>query len=175
MLIIEPNLFADKRGFFMETYSRDRYEGYGIKTPFVQDNLSFSVQRTLRGLHYQLPHSQAKLVQVVKGEIFDVVLDIRRGSPTFGQWTATHLSEKNRLQLFVPEGFAHGFCVLSETALFVYKCSDFYSPADEKGILWCDSDLGIEWPVKAPILSEKDSRFPPLKDLPFEYLPLYPE
>ncbi|MFH1241943.1 MAG: dTDP-4-dehydrorhamnose 3,5-epimerase [Pseudomonadota bacterium] len=173
VLVIEPDIFNDRRGFFMETYHRERYESSGIRAIFVQDNLSYSVRGTLRGLHYQFPHGQAKLIQVIRGAIFDVAVDIRQGSPTFGQWIGTSLSEENRRQLFIPEGFGHGFCVLSETALFTYKCSDFYAPADEKGVLWCDADLGIEWPVKNPILSDKDCQYPALKDVPPDDLPHY--
>ena len=170
---IEPDIYLDGRGFFMETYQKKRYEDSGILTGFVQDNLSYSVQGTLRGLHYQHPHSQAKLVQVLKGEIFDAVVDIRQGSPSFGRWVGVQLSEKNKHQLFIPEGFAHGFCVLSETALVYYKCSDFYWPQGEGGILWSDPDLSIDWPVKTPILSEKDSRYRFLRDTPNERLPVY--
>lgn len=173
VLIIEPDVFEDKRGFFMETYNQNRYDKSGIKTRFVQDNMSYSIQGTLRGLHYQFPHTQAKLVQVIKGEIFDVVVDIRLGSPTFGQWFGTHLSDRNRRQLYIPEGFSHGFCVLSETAFFVYKCSDFYTPGGEGGILWSDPDLGISWPVHDPLLSGKDNQYPCLNDVPPERLPVY--
>ena len=173
VLLIEPSVFEDKRGFFMETYQQKKYMDSGIEPVFVQDNLSFSVRGTLRGLHYQLPHAQAKLVQVIKGEIFDVTVDIRRDSPTFGKWTGVHLSGENRRQLYIPEGFAHGFCVLSETAIFMYKCSDFYSPDSERGILWSDPDIGVDWPVENPVLSEKDRNYDYLKDVPPEYLPTY--
>lgn len=172
VLIIEPDIFNDNRGFFMETYNRDRYRKYDINRIFVQDNLSFSVQGTLRGLHYQIKHPQAKLVQVITGQIFDVAVDIREGSSTFGKWIGVHLSDKNKRQLFIPEGFAHGFCVLSETAHFLYKCSDFYAPEDEGGILWSDPDIGIDWPVKDPIISEKDKKYPYLSDLLPEQLPM---
>ncbi|MBK5101669.1 MAG: dTDP-4-dehydrorhamnose 3,5-epimerase [Desulfobacteraceae bacterium] len=173
VLIIEPDVLGDTRGFFMETFHQRRYGESGIETPFVQDNISYSVRGTLRGLHYQRPHAQAKLVQVLMGEVFDVAVDIRLGSPTFGQWTAAQLSDTNRQQLFVPEGFAHGLCVLSETALVMYKCSDFYDPDSEWGIFWGDPDLGIDWPVQDPLLSDKDSRYPPLKGLPVERLPIF--
>ena len=173
VLIIEPDVFGDTRGFFMETFHKKRYRELGIEVTFVQDNISYSVRGTLRGLHFQRPHAQAKLVQVLRGEVFDVAVDIRLGSPTFGQWTAARLSDKNRQQLFVPEGFAHGFCVLSETALVMYKCSDFYAPDSELGIFWGDPDLGIDWPVQHPLLSEKDSRYPRLKGLPVECLPIF--
>ena len=173
VLLIEPSVFEDKRGFFMETYQQKKYTGSGIESNFIQDNLSFSVRGTLRGLHYQLPHAQAKLVQVIKGEIFDVTVDIRRDSPTFAKWIGVNLSGENRRQLYIPEGFAHGFCVLSETAIFTYKCSDFYSPDSERGILWSDPDIGVDWPVENPVLSEKDRKYDYLKDVPPEYLPTY--
>ena len=173
MLLIEPSVFEDKRGFFMETYQKETYKELGIDSNFVQDNLSYSVRGTLRGLHYQLPHAQAKLVQVIKGEIFDVTVDIRRDSPTFGKWTGVHLSDENRRQLYIPGGFAHGFCVLSETAIFTYKCSDFYTPDSERGILWSDPDIGVDWPVENPVLSGKDRNYHYLTDVPPEYLPTY--
>jgi dTDP-4-dehydrorhamnose 3,5-epimerase len=172
-LIVEADAFRDKRGYFMETYHQEKYGQLGIKTEFVQDNLSYSVRGTLRGLHYQCPHGQAKLVQVISGEIFDVILDIRQGSPTFGQWTGVTLSDENNRQFYVPEGFAHGFCALSETALVLYKCSDFYAPESERGILWSDPDVGIEWPIAGPMLSDKDSKYSRLKDIPKIRLPLY--
>ena len=173
VLIIEPNVFCDQRGFFMETYQQNRYKAKGIVPDFVQDNLSYSVRKTLRGLHYQVPNGQAKLIQVIKGEIFDVVLDIRFGSPTFGMWTANYLSEKNKRQLFVPQGFAHGFCVLSESVFLAYKCSDYYKPEFERGILWSDPDIDIDWPVNDPVLSEKDCKYSCLKDVSHEHLPVY--
>lgn len=170
VLILEPQVFGDARGFFMETWHRERYEGCGIDTAFVQDNLSFSVKNTLRGLHFQITRPQAKLVQAITGEIFDVVLDIRPGSPTFGKWAGVLLSGENRRQMFVPPGFAHGFCVLSESAHFLYKCSDIYVPEDEGGVLWADPDVGVEWPVEAPIVSDKDGRLPRLSEIPPERL-----
>ncbi len=163
--IIEPDVFGDHRGFFFETYNQKRYKEKGVHHHFVQDNLSSSKYGTLRGLHYQVTRPQAKLVQAITGEIFDVAVDIRPESKTFGKWTGVVLSEKNRRQFLIPEGFAHGFCVLSETALFSYKCSDFYTPDDEGGIIWSDPDIGIEWPVQNPILSEKDGKYPILKTL----------
>lgn len=169
--IVKPDVHGDHRGFFMETYQSDRYNQCGIATAFVQDNLSFSVKNTLRGLHYQISRPQAKLVQVVTGEIYDVVVDIRAGSPTFGQWVGVHLSEENKHQLFIPAGLAHGFCVLSNTAHFMYKCSDVYAPEDEGGILWSDRAIGIDWPVSDPIISEKDAQFPALGDVPQDRLP----
>ncbi len=173
--IIEPQVFSDARGFFMETYHQRRYAEAGINCNFVQDNLSRSVRGTLRGLHYQLEYAQAKLIQVIKGVVFDVVVDIRQGSPSFGHWAGVNLSEENKHQLFVPEGFAHGFCVLSEAADVVYKCTDFYAPEDERGIIWSDPDLAIDWPIANPLLSDRDSRLPHLADVPPERLPLYKE
>jgi dTDP-4-dehydrorhamnose 3,5-epimerase len=173
VLIIEPDAFPDKRGFFMETYQQEKYERLGIRTHFVQDNLSYSIRGTLRGLHYQHPRGQAKLVQAIRGEIFDVVVDIRRGSPNFARWTGLRLSDENKRQVFVPEGFAHGFCVLSETALVYYKCSDLYDPKSEGGILWCDSGIGINWPISEPLLSEKDGASPCLSEVPESRLPAY--
>ncbi|MBN2256103.1 MAG: dTDP-4-dehydrorhamnose 3,5-epimerase [Deltaproteobacteria bacterium] len=175
VVIIEPAVFEDTRGFFMETYQRDRYTEAGIDCSFVQDNTSYSIYGTLRGLHYQHPHSQAKLVQVLKGEVFDVAVDIRRGSPTFGHWVGEYLSEQNKRQMFVPAGFAHGYTVVTDVAVFSYKCSDFYAPECEQGILWSDPDIAISWPVKEPLLSGKDSRYPRLKDMPQEDLPKYIE
>jgi dTDP-4-dehydrorhamnose 3,5-epimerase len=172
---IAPDVFGDKRGFFMETYHRTRYKDCGIDRTFVQDNVSFSFQGTLRGLHFQYPRAQAKLIQALEGEIFDVVVDIRRGSPHFGRWAGALLSDENKRQLYVPEGFAHGFCVLSERALVHYKCSELYAPECEAGILWSDPDVNIDWTVKAPVLSEKDSRYSFLRDLPSDRLPVYTE
>jgi len=175
VLLVEPVVFEDKRGFFVETYRRDRYRALGIPCDFVQDNLSCSVKGTLRGLHYQYPHPQAKLVQVIQGTIFDVAVDIRRGSPQFGKWTGVELSGLNKRQLYIPEGFAHGFYVLSETALFTYKCGDFYAPECEGGVLWSDPTIGIRWPGGAPILSDKDSRYPLLGQVAADRLPVYGE
>ncbi len=172
-LIIEPEAFSDKRGYFMETYHKEKYKQLGLRAHFVQDNLSNSVRGTLRGLHYQHPHGQAKLVQVIKGEIFDVIVDIRWGSPTFGQWAGISLSDENKRQFYVPEGFAHGFCVLSDTALVYYKCSDFYAPKSEGGILWSDATVGIDWPISGPLLSDKDRNYPRLNDIPRSRLPSY--
>lgn len=172
-LIIEPDVFEDHRGFFCETYHQKRYASFGIKSNFVQDNVSYSTKHTLRGLHFQLKHPQAKLVQVLQGEVFDVAVDIRVGSPQFGQWVGVTLSASNKRQFFVPEGFAHGFCVVSDHALFHYKCSDFYEPDDDHGVLWCDSDLGINWPVKDPVVSKKDTVLGLLKSIPEASLPVY--
>ena len=171
ILIIEPVTFRDKRGFFMETYNRNRYNASGINATFVQDNLSCSLKNTVRGLHFQIKHPQAKLIQVITGEIFDVAVDLRPGSATFGKWIGILLSDENRRQVFIPEGFAHGFCVLSEFALFYYKCSDFYAPDDEGGIIWSDPD--IEWPVENPIISEKDKQYQKLSGLTAEQLPSF--
>lgn len=165
VLILEPKVFKDHRGFFMETYHHERYEKSGIERKFVQDNISYSVKNTLRGLHYQLHHPQAKLVQAVTGKIYDVAIDIRPGSPSFGKWTGAELSDQNHRQIFIPVGFAHGFCVLSETAHVLYKCSDVYHPEDERGILWSDPDIGIDWPLSDPILSERDQKYLALKDI----------
>lgn len=175
VLIIEPDVFRDDRGFFMETYHQAKYEAVGIKFNFIQDNLSYSVKGTLRGLHYQFPNPQAKLVQVIQGQVFDVAVDVRRGSATFGEWTGVYLSHQNKRQLYIPEGFAHGFCVLSETALFSYKCSHPYAPASERGILWSDPAIGVDWPVKSPLLSDKDNNLPCLRDLSSECLMMYEE
>jgi dTDP-4-dehydrorhamnose 3,5-epimerase len=173
VLIIEPRIFHDGRGFFFETYNSERYSQQGISNEFVQDNLSLSIKSTLRGLHYQHPHPQAKLVQVLSGEAFDVAVDIRTGSPAFGRWIGVTLSSENKKQLYIPKGFAHGFCVLSDTVIFSYKCDDFYTPDCEKGILWSDQGIGIDWPVNAPLLSEKDMNYPDLRDIPKECLPVY--
>ena len=163
--LIKPRVFPDDRGFFMQTYHEKQYREAGIDVRFVQDNRSRSTQGVLRGLHYQLKNPQDKLVSVIRGEVFDVAVDIRRGSPTFGKWVGAVLSEENHHQLFVPKGFAHGFCVLSDEVDFIYKCSNFYTPGDEYGIIWNDSNLGIEWPVVVePIISDKDSGLPPFAD-----------
>ena len=173
VVLIEPMAFEDDRGFFMETFHSEKYAEIGISRPFLQDNHSHSRQGTLRGLHYQLKNPQGKLVYVVRGEIFDVAVDIRRGSPSFGRWTGNLLSEKNKRQLYIPEGFAHGFCVLSETADVIYKCTDLYTPGDEYGVFWADGTIDIVWPMEAPILSEKDLKNPVLADIEDAHLPLY--
>jgi dTDP-4-dehydrorhamnose 3,5-epimerase len=173
VLIITPRLFGDQRGFFVETYQQQRYREAGIDVNFVQDNLSRSTKGTLRGLHFQHPRGQAKLVQAVQGEIFDVAVDIRRGSPTFGQWFGTTLSDSDQRQLFIPSGFAHGFCVLSQTALFSYKCSDYYTPGNEGGLRWDDPDVAIGWGEKSPLLSERDRALPLLMAIGPERLPQY--
>ena len=165
VLIIEPKIFPDARGFFVETYNKDRYVNNGILPEFVQDNLSFSTRGVLRGLHYQNPHAQGKLVYVLQGEVWDVAVDIRRDSPQFGQWTAVTLSSENKKQFYIPPGFAHGFCVLSETALFTYKCTDLYHPECDGGVQWDDPTIAIQWPISDPILSDKDRNLPLLGEL----------
>jgi dTDP-4-dehydrorhamnose 3,5-epimerase len=164
VLVLEPDVFSDERGFFLETWKSTRYEKIGIQGPFVQDNVSFSKKGVLRGLHFQHPQSQGKLIQVLSGQIVDVAVDIRAGSPTFGQWVSEILSDVNNRQMYIPPGFAHGYCVRSETALFSYKCTDFYNPATENGIIWNDPDLNIDWPIKEPVLSHKDANYPQLKN-----------
>jgi dTDP-4-dehydrorhamnose 3,5-epimerase len=164
LFVIEPRVFADARGFFMETFHEQRFDEQGLPCRFVQDNHSRSSRGTLRGLHYQVKHPQGKLIQVIRGEIFDVAVDLRRESPTFGQWFGVHLSDANHRQLLVPPQFAHGFCVVSEMADIVYKCTDFYSPAHERTILWSDPQLAIDWPITNPLLSEKDQRGQPFAE-----------
>ena len=173
VLIIEPQVFGDRRGFFLETYHQQRYREAGIDVRFVQDNHSRSRKGVLRGLHYQLVQPQGKLVGVARGEVFDVAVDIRRGSPTFGRWAACVLDDHRHRRLYVPPGFAHGFCVLSDEADFVYKCTDFYHPRSERGILWNDPDIGIEWPDLEMALSDKDARNPRLAEMAPEDLPAY--
>ena len=165
VLLIEPRVFGDDRGFLFESYSRRTFEDHRIDVTFVQDNHSKSTKGVLRGLHYQENNGQAKLVRVTQGEVFDVAVDIRKNSPTFGKWVGACLSGENHRQMFIPVGFAHGFCVLSDAAEFLYKCSDYYLPEDERGIIWNDPDIGIEWPIDDPILSEKDKKYPRLKDI----------
>ena len=169
-LIIEPKIFGDPRGFFLESWSRERYRDAGIGPDFVQDNFSLSCRGTLRGMHAQNPRPQGKLVSVWQGEVWDVVVDLRRASPTFGRWLGLTLSAENKRQFWVPPGFAHGFVVTSESALFHYKCTDTYSPKDEVGFLWNDPDVGIRWPGENPILSPRDTKNPRLRELPPEKL-----
>ena len=165
-VIIEPKVFGDERGFFLETFQAERYAAQaGITLPFLQDNHSRSSKGVLRGLHFQINKPQGKLVRVVKGKVYDVAVDIREGSATFGLWEAVILSEENKIQFWVPPGLAHGFVVLSETADFEYKCTDYYDPSDEGSILWNDSDLNIPWPTDVPNLSEKDANAEKLVDL----------
>ena len=173
LLVIAPVVHSDSRGFFLETYSRDRYAAAGIDVEFVQDNISSSRHRTLRGLHLQHPRDQGKLCSVIEGEVFDVAVDVRLGSPTFGQWVGVTLSSDNKRQLYIPPGFAHGFCVTSDRALFSYKCTDYYSGENELGIAWDDDDMKIEWPVETPLLSDKDRANPKLRDIPRDRLPSY--
>jgi len=169
LLIIEPHVFVDNRGHFYETFQRKRYEECGIPT-FVQDNVSHSKQNVLRGLHYQLPHSQGKLVYVTRGSVWDVAVDIRVHSNTFGQWYGIQLSQDNHVQVYIPPGFAHGFCVTSDEADFHYKCTDYYLPEAEHGISWNDARLNISWPVQHPILSAKDEMYPSLHEIAHEKL-----
>jgi len=173
VLIIEPQVFKDTRGFFFEAFHGQRYAEHGINVNFVQDNFSRSTQGVLRGLHYQLTHQQGKLVWITRGKIFDVVVDVRRGSPTFGKSLITHLSEDQPRQIYIPPGLAHGFCVLSEQADFCYKCSDYHHPGAERGIIWNDPSLQIPWPVTNPVLSSKDQLFMGLQDINPEELPRY--
>jgi dTDP-4-dehydrorhamnose 3,5-epimerase len=174
VLIVEPDVFGDERGFFMETWNGKRYEEAGLPGRFVQDNLSYSARGVLRGLHFQNPQPQGKLVSVLRGEVFDVAVDIRVGSPTFGEWTGVTLSAENKRQFYVPPDFAHGFLVTGEDALFFYKCTDYYAPSAEGIVLWNDPEIGIEWPTDAPTLSERDGKAPPLREMPEGSLPRYP-
>lgn len=173
VVLVEPDVFTDARGFFTEIYHQKKYADHGMAGPFVQDNYSHSKKNVLRGLHYQRKNPQAKLVSVIRGKIFDVVADVRKGSPTFGRWLAEELSSDNRRQLFVPEGCVHGFCVLSDEADVLYKCTSLYVPADDQGILWNDPKLGVRWPVADPVLSSKDASLPKLTDLPDSILPVF--
>jgi dTDP-4-dehydrorhamnose 3,5-epimerase len=174
VLIIEPKVFGDSRGYFLESYSQQRYEEAGISGNFIQDNLSFSCRGVLRGLHFQNPNAQGKLVSAPMGEVFDVAVDIRLGSPTFGKWVGVHLSRENNRQLWIPPGLAHGFVVLSETALFSYKCTEYYTPQNEHCILWDDPDIGIEWPLAEGIkLSTKDQAGIKLADIDHLHLKRY--
>ena len=173
VLVLQPDVHRDSRGFFLETYRRDRFADLGISDQFVQDNHSRSTQGTLRGLHYQLRHSQAKICRVIEGEALDVVVDIRHGSPTFGRWVAVLLSAEKQNQIYVPKGFAHGFLAKSPSVQLLYKCSEFYQPDDEHGVLWNDPDLAIAWGEAEPLLSEKDRRLPLLAGIPPARLPTY--
>ena len=163
--IIEPKVFGDNRGYFMETYHKEDFDKAGLKYNFVQDNQSKSKKGVLRGLHYQKTFPQAKLVRVISGEVFDVAVDLRKNSPTYGEWVGEILSSENKKMLMIPRGFAHGFMVLSETAEFIYKCDEVYHPEDEGGIMWNDPDVGVKWPSDIePLLSEKDQKHPSLKE-----------
>jgi dTDP-4-dehydrorhamnose 3,5-epimerase len=170
LLIIDPKVFGDARGFFLETWNLLRYREAGIAADFVQDNVSFSRRGILRGLHCQNPKPQGKLLEVLQGDVFDAAVDIRRSSPTFGKWHGLVLSGENKRQFYIPPGFAHGFAVLSETALFHYKCTEFYSPKDEMALRWDDPDIGIKWPLKDPLLSERDAKGLLLRNAPPERL-----
>ncbi len=173
VVLVKPRVFPDDRGFFTETFHAGKYREAGIDRPFVQDNFSFSRKYVLRGLHYQRNRPQGKLVYVASGEIFDVAVDVRLGSPTFGQWEGYLLSGDNHHQLYVPEGLAHGFVVLSETASVMYKCTELYSPADDTGIRWNDPEIGVDWQVEHPLLSPKDAVLPTLSEIPREILPKF--
>lgn len=170
LLILKPHVFTDARGYFLETYNQRRYREAGLAVDFVQDNLSCSRRGAVRGLHFQNPSPQGKLVWVIQGEVFDVAVDLRRSSPTFGRWHGLTISEENRLQFFIPPGFAHGFAVTSDVALFAYKCTDLYAPGCDTTILWNDPDIGIQWPVAEPVLSPKDQAGLRLRDVPPEKL-----
>ncbi|CAN5806757.1 dTDP-4-dehydrorhamnose 3,5-epimerase [soil metagenome] len=173
VLLLEPKVFRDDRGYFLETWNQGRYVELGLPGRFVQDNLSFSKRGILRGLHYQHPRAQGKLVSVAQGEVFDVAVDIRAGSPTFGKWFGALLSAENARQFYIPEGFAHGFVVISDSALFSYKCTEFYQPREEGSIVWNDPEIGIQWPVETPTLSPKDADAPRLLDIPPDRLPRF--
>jgi len=175
VLVIEPQVFGDSRGYFLESWSQARYQKAGLTETFVQDNLSLSRRGTLRGLHFQEPKAQGKLVTVLEGTIFDVAVDVRVGSPRFGKSMSMMLSGETKHQLYIPPGFAHGFCVLSDTALFMYKCTEAYAPEAEVGVIWNDPDLAIRWPVQDPTLSAKDAKLSRLRDLDPKRLPVYQE
>lgn len=172
-VVVEPQVFGDDRGFFFESFNRDKLAAHGLSPDFVQGNVSSSARGVLRGLHYQWPNPQGKYVSVLEGEVWDVAVDIRRGSPHFGRWTAVLLSADNRRHFWIPEGFAHGFVVLSERALFTYLCTATYDPAADAGIRWNDAGLAIDWPIAAPQLSGKDAKAPFLAEVPPERLPTY--
>lgn len=174
-VIIEPAVFGDDRGFFFETWNADRYGEHGLPTKFVQSNVSASARGVLRGLHYQWPNPQGKLVSVLEGEVYDVAVDIRRGSPHFGRWSAVILSAENKRQFWIPEGFAHGFAVLSERAIFSYLCTSQYDKAADAGVRWDDAKIGIDWPISEPLLSDKDAKAPFLEDVSADRLPIYVE
>jgi dTDP-4-dehydrorhamnose 3,5-epimerase len=173
VILIEPQVFGDPRGYFLETFNQDRYRQAGLPGEFVQDNVSFSSRGVLRGLHFQHPKGQGKLVTVLQGEAYDVAIDVRKGSPQFGKWIGVVLSGENKRQLYIPAGFAHGFCVTGESAMFAYKCTEFYAPESERGIAWNDPDIGIRWPIETPTLSTKDARYPRLRDVSRAELPVY--
>lgn len=170
LIIIEPKIFEDTRGYFFEAYQEKRFAELGIPA-FVQDNVSYSKKNVLRGMHYQFPQTQGKLVSVSRGEVWDVVVDVRRDSKTFGEWFGITLSESNHTQMYVPPGFAHGFCVLSDEAYFHYKCTTFYAPHCEKGLRWNDKRVNIAWPIEHPIILPKDENYPSLDDIAYDQLP----
>lgn len=172
-VVIEPAVFGDERGFFFETWNSDRYGQLGLPDKFVQSNVSSSARGVLRGLHYQWPNPQGKLVSVLEGEVYDVAVDIRRGSPTFGRWAAVILSAENKRQFWIPEGFAHGFAVLSERAIFSYLCTAQYDKAADANVRWNDADIGVDWPIDSPLLSGKDAVAPFLKDVAHDRLPVF--
>jgi len=171
VVLLKPKVFGDARGFFLETYNKKRFLDAGINTAFVQDNHSRSFRNVLRGLHYQLNHPQGKLVYVTHGSAFDVAVDIRRESETYGQWYGVELNDENHFQLYIPPGYAHGFCALSDVVDFNYKCTDIYHPEDEYGIIWNDPTINVAWPVSSPVLSNKDKQFPPLDMIASKNLP----
>lgn len=173
LLVVEPRVHHDERGYFLESWNQARYAGLGIGVRLVQDNLSYSRRGVLRGLHFQEPYGQGKLLSVAHGEVFDVAVDIRVGSPTFGQWEGFTLSAENGRQLYVPPGFAHGFQAVSEDALFTYRCTEYYHPRAEHALLWNDPDIGIDWPLKSPLVSEKDRAGRLLREIPPEHLPQF--
>lgn len=172
-VVLQPRIFRDGRGYFLESWNQSRSEDAGLPAEFVQDNLSYSEKGVLRGLHYQYPAAQGKLVMVLQGEVYDVAVDIRTGSPTFGQWMGITLSSTDHRQLYIPPGFAHGFVVTSDFAVFMYKCTDFYRPEFEGSVAWDDPDLAIEWPVSSPILAAKDRDAPRLRAIPADRLPVW--
>lgn len=174
VVVLEPDLYGDNRGFFLETYREDTLREFGISDRFVQDNQSRSTRGVLRGLHYQLVKPQGKLVRVARGAVFDVAVDVRRGSPAYGKWFGTTLDEDSMRMMYIPPGLAHGFVVLSDTADFIYKCTDYYNPNSEQGILWNDPVIGIKWPITDVHLSQKDGNYPALEMQPEDLLPRYP-
>lgn len=174
VLLIEPRVFGDERGWFFESWQQERYAALGISGPFVQDNQAYSRRGALRGLHIQNPYGQGKLVQVLRGEVFDVAVDVRRGSPSFGRWTGARLSAENKHQLWVPTGFLHGYLVTSDEALFAYKCTDLYHPETQFAVRWDDPDIGIDWPAGIePLLSDKDRDAPLLREIDDQRLPIF--
>jgi len=168
--LVEPKVFGDPRGFFMEFWNERKFADQNLRIQFVQDNLSRSSRGVLRGLHFQNPHPQGKLVSVLEGEVYDVIVDLRKGSPSFGKWVGVYLSSETKQQLFVPSGFAHGFLVTSETALFFYKCTEFYNPDSERSLRWDDPSINISWPLEKPLVSEKDQKGLFLKNIPADQL-----